>query len=407
MNFNRFFAVALALTTLLAGCSKDEKEHNEIDIEDTNELSIRIMQPGNTRMVDDDVDKEAIVLSNGYLVFTTQSGTSPNFEYTVTKSVKIVSGTAGEGEVSIDDLTSAQGTTVKAIPSTSTHCHVFANYDQSNYNSLNYGKHFDLNILKGEKLSKYSYAYDVNKLVSLNHATNPDVQGVKLVPIFGFEKMDKVASGKTQKFKVEVEVRAIASRIQIKGLKVRGTDDAIESFKVKGIFINNYFTNMPYICKYASNATPIDKGEVEANYPGTIPSVLYDNDDVNGIASGANADRLAVAGANKYWAYNVLPNLGLTRAEIPHVVIRLDIKLTTEYGGQNEIRYLTVTGYKDGTNSLQALSMGNAYTVQHASGYFEFDYDDTTELPEQKNLDGEITIKPIDWTTIPVEPELN
>ena len=386
----------LSAALVFAACSKDAENSVTDASSSSQDVVMKINTPGPVagRAIGGNANGVALEINDGHIVFANSSGD-------ITRMVQIKSsGASGDDQVNVGDLTGMGGATIPKVPTNSTVCYVFANHSLAIVSTMSNMR--DIRAL----------SYAVNDLADGSG-------GVSEVPIYGFGSVSEQTVVSEQRMVAEVDVYAAASRIQVKGMKLKdqtGKYSVINSFTVEGILINNFFPTMK-ATNIFSGISIIDNGSMSEKYTLGDPafayvsySNLYDyqSGGIGTPMTGGDTGYWASSDDTKYWAYNIFPNLlsaGFTSVQLPHVVIELSVQV--EHDGDaavTETRYLTIRGYKNGVTPINNFECGNSYTVGGSTG-FTFDYEDTNNVPEVGTLTGEVVVTPIDWKNTDVEPE--
>lgn len=405
MKIKAILAVAIAAVTM-ASCAKDNGgDINNTPAEGTRNVLMQIETPKATRAIGDNADGEALAISSGHIIFANvNSGEILRFV-----EIRGANDASGNNQVNVSDLTTT-GATIPEVPTNSDICYVFANHGLTGLTS---------SLTNVSQIKALTFAvenmYDAND------------KGVAKVPIFGSGEVKEgtatINSVQQAVMETTVKVNAIGSRIQIKGMKLAdqtAKNSVITSFKVKSIFVNNYYPTMKAMNLF-TGISIVNNGSTKGKYIPTDAAFAYTGFTESLYNYAAAGIGVAMTGAEgtgywadatkaKYWAYNVFPNLlsaGLAKEQLPHIVIEIEAQVEhNNAAAVTETRYLTVKGYTDDvtTNAIENFALGNSYTLGGDTG-FEFDYDDTKDVPEQGTLNGIVKVTPISWKDNSVTPE--
>lgn len=372
MKLKSIMAAALAAVVTLASCSKEDNAVNNPGDAERFMVKISVPTETETRAVEGTSGTTGLTLVGGKILFSGGSGV-------ISKVVTIVAdaATPTADQVKLGDITTG---------------YVFEEIN-SNTTAVTF---------IGAHSSNPTITAGTTNISAVNdHVfTVAQIAGsvVANVPIYGTDTSlttETISSKKT--LVADFSVKAIGSRIQIKGIK---GDATVKSFTVEGIWINNYFPNMPYK-QTLTAGNIVNNGSDVTKYvsPYGAPALA----DVASAMGSKVSDKEYVAGTNQFWAYNVIPNVGLDKAQLPHIIIKLG-NLIDKNDGTHGTRYLTVTGYKVGGTAITTMTGGNSYTFGGTDGLV-FTIDDVTEKPEEKSVQGKVTIQAIAWADNLVTPE--
>ncbi|MEG2366098.1 MAG: hypothetical protein RSB29_05005 [Alistipes sp.] len=207
-----------------------------------------------------------------------------------------------------------------------------------------------------------------------------------------------------------VLVAPLFSRIQIADVK---TDDpAIVSFKLAGVYVDNYYPSF-FLATDKGGAGTIKTvgllGDDLGKSP--TPTVLFDVPaaPVLSVAKKVTAMMAATTPApNSLWAYNVTPNLGGV-VNAPRVIVKLvDVVVKDPSGGGNITiagpKYLTIKSFVDGTKPVDNFVAGNVYNVP--TDAFNFKLTDLGDTPNASNINVVVIVKVKPWALVSVTPQL-
>jgi hypothetical protein len=214
---------------------------------------------------------------------------------------------------------------------------------------------------------------------------------------------------------VEVPIRALTSRIQIKKItggvfEYKDSEDedqqiTIDNFTVEGIYINNYYSEMTVASTWPSAVVNHLQDVTKYTTAGTAPYSSTGNGYKLADAPLAQADNsliVAPADNSKVWAYNVFPTSesAANNANVPHIIIKLSSVTFTDSGtgAQNTLtnQYLTIAKImtQGGSATVNAFLPNNSYTFND----IVFDYSKLSPLPEATEIDVLVTVDLIKWT---------
>ena len=399
-------ALAFASLLTLASCSKEENG-KDLNNGDKTAVTLKVSydKPLGSRAVGEAVlDGDEISLGLGHIFFTNASGLIYNH-------IEIINGTAGENQVALSAISSASGATLTGINASATKCYILS---KANVTIPFIGA--ATNISEIEDL-----AMSVSDLADAKGA-------VTNVPVWGEGSLNKVSDPAT----VTVSMKPLASRLQIKKITAENytyTDDqsqnhtiAITSYKIKGIFVNNYYSQMKVGSTYP--AALVNNGSTVLNYNPTASGTgsyvstgtgakLYDWDTAGvGVATGLSyspdsefygtgADELTTP----VWAYNVFPTPASTIASVPHIIVMFsEVKWTLDGGSENTLTdyFLTVKGLKKSSVALESIDKGNVYTFAD----IRFNQNQLTDVPEVQTISALVDVEIMKWKDNAVEADI-
>ena len=178
----------------------------------------------------------------------------------------------------------------------------------------------------------------------------------------GFTQGDDASNGNKQ-FTVAVELTPIVSRIQIKKVSA---DATITSFKLEGIYIDNFYPQMTIGGAFTSitiqHAT--DKATFDATQVPYTTTNLYDEDKAAGLVQNPFG-----ATTPQVYGYQIFPTTSTAHENVPYIILKISNIVTSSAATRNIIPtgtyYVAVKAYKDKTSSapVTTFSAGNIYTV--------------------------------------------
>lgn len=227
--------------------------------------------------------------------------------------------------------------------------------------------------------------------------------------------------------KVEATLTPVASRFELKDLVANHkpadwTGAEIESFTVKGIYINRFYpwgllsgadvANHDQIARGddKANYTKEKYGAIMYNYNGTGEkaydfSYMCDGDDISASYTYAAATGTETfiqkatlnpidENTDNWYGYQILPGAA------PHLVIALDVKYD-DGNADAQPKYLVVENYKSGDTRLAQTERGHVYQIST----LEFDASNLVDVPYQgtKTVTAKITVAA--WEAVPITPD--
>lgn len=364
----KFFAIAaIAATTLFASCSKDngsETTNNGTDIKVT--MKIGGMQ---TRALNAEaIGAKAAILNDGYIVFTTAAGQ-------ITKVVEF--GAAKP----ITPAMLAAGKQITQVPGVSANVTLFGNIPAS------------LTVPTAGNISA------IKALLADVTSQKDATEGVDRVTLYGGDAIGGTAPNYTSTF----DIKPIAARIEIAGIAPKA-GSVLTSFKVDGIFINNYFLNERLD---GAKNTAAGNGLVNNGAGGntTYGAVAPYN-----VAGFPMSDYDLTSGltqptAPAVWAYNVFaPSNQTAVTDHTHVIIRVSSIVTSDGSTFSDPQYVTIKRFKNTSTTalLDYLAAGHVYglgTIYIAPENLSPEAED-----EYKSVTVEADV--VNWIPVAVEPEM-
>lgn len=169
------------------------------------------------------------------------------------------------------------------------------------------------------------------------------------------------ASNGNKNYKADIKLTPIVSRIQIKKVSV-DADETISSFKLLGIYVDNYYPSMTIGGDFSSitinkASGPADFAATSAPYNTTL---LFNADEATGLTQSPTP---------QVYGYQFFPTTGTDLSNVPYIILKLtnvkksdtatrDISPSTTY-------YVAVKAYKDETTSAGVTTFlpGKIYTI--------------------------------------------
>jgi hypothetical protein len=215
------------------------------------------------------------------------------------------------------------------------------------------------------------------------------------VTLFGGD----VIKTETSKLVARFNLTPIVARIEIAKISSTKSSD-ITSFKVNGIFINNYYEaitlegNAPAIAKKNTATTDFVGGS--AAYPGEYNGILYDYTSSSGQSLGATtSSTLYVPQTGNAWVYNLLAPKTSTPYALtaPHIVIAISNIQTNNGTDYDDTWYLTITNLVYNGEKITHLEPGKVYLIQHIN----FSHTNIQPEPEMQSMSVEVEVSLVAW----------
>lgn len=367
-----FAAVSLFLG--FTSCSNDDVVGEVSNSKETKSLFLKISNgdiatygTGPTVVDNTDVD-----FNNGIIYFVNSDGMILKY-YTLTDNA------SNDDNIKFSEIEA--GTTIENLPGSVSNVHIVGNYTGS-----------------PSLATSGNITAVTNKLLTV--ASQHDIENVNL---YGTNTI--VAAGPLQpnRYTCTINLRPTVARIELTDITASGV---ITSFKVDGIFIDNYYSQAT-INSTLNIANLQDNGTTAANfvggstvYPASLTPAIYDYytsplESVSNVVALADAD---------VWRYSLFANnMG---SETPRIIIRLsEIETTLESNITiSGTRFITIRGFKSGSTSLTGIKSGEIYNI--GAGALVFDESNLTITPNEDKIEVEVTVTLAKWKVIPITPEL-
>lgn len=386
----------IATTFLVVACNNDN-DHASIPEEDTQSVFMKYNPANELRSVEGSASGQTAEFLSA-LVYFLDNAADP-----IVYAVRSV-GAASGSTATIAQLVA--GVEFTGIPESVTQVYIVGNYNSSDINNNTAAfpitPGITLSTIQATILNIQEVAYP--RLNATNYTELLTIlDGSANIVAYDDNPAGWTGSGTPASgdYYANVTISPVNARIEMNELAYTGT---LTSFEVEGIYINNYYANMPLnlqttdpgttFTNNGSTASFYDRSNV--NFAYTNYSTLYD------IVEDAVTPAGGVATVNPgtgVWAYHVFGN----HNPVPHIIIKFTDVI--DAGGNNVgERYLTVRGFTQNSNSqeLSTLSRGNIYQIASLA----FDDNDLQILPETEaiNIWVQVTVTP--WSTVPVTPIL-
>jgi hypothetical protein len=376
---SKFLNIASAAVLLLAagltGCTREEAN-------DENATRSMFLQVGTatTRATTDAVGEDEAELSTGYVFFTTTGGS-------ITKILEITENDAYNSETEPDQVSIGQlkaGVPILNVPASSMQVHVFSTL----------GNDVDLSgVAVGDNISDC-------KETALPVATLFDEGGVATVPLYGSGPINSTSV--VGEFTANVQVVPVAGRVELTQISAKSD---IKSFKVEGVYVNYYYTQLGIAGAVLDGGDLLNNGTDKDKYAAgesgyTTAGQLYDEPGTGSVA------KVVTFGTDEVLAYNLLAPASGTY--FPHLIVKLSTIVTENaadaatYAGKTwflTVRNVELTSAPGANLNFRA---GNVYNI----GNLEFGLADLTTVPELANISVEVKVTVKKWTPNAVTPIL-
>lgn len=361
----KYFTLAIVALLMVgaSSCSKDDViDNGDGSGKETKSVFLKISNGPSTRAEVPTQTAEPVAFNSGHLYFTSDDGTILRYH------------SIGDGEdFTVAELTA--GKNITNLPSTVTQVYVVGN--------TNVTAATNISIVKAQTLEVQSQGTIGN------------------VNLYGEQK---TFVGASPTFTAAVTLAPTVARIELKDITAK-PESRITSFKVAGIFIDNYYADATV---YETLGTLVDNSELLAadftdkstNYPKKLNPSIYD---WGTWASAASTKKANPTNADNVWGYNVFATRGEATpivSVVPRIIIRLtDIETS---GGISfpSPQFITIKGFKE----VSAIKSGHVYTI--GAGALMFDETNLTPNPNDKPISVEVTVTLAKWVPVEVTPVL-
>lgn len=382
---------ALVAMVAVTSCTKENLEKSQAAQPKTVVLKLANPTVGTTRTDSDSGKDQSATLTTGVIVFTLNN--------VITRYADI----AADGDAVYTEPT---GTTVPKVSITAATAGIeFTNISADRVYVVGNRTSAQLTALPSQNtegkmttsvnisavVSDAASLLDVTSAATMSNGTHSNVA------MFGFGNIITEDSGLT--YIAEAKIAPTVARLEVK--EVFGQD---VSFKLNGIFVNNYNTQANLDGTLASTNELKNNGHYTTNYVDTYHAeVLRDwSATTLGTPDGDATVGLSVKPA-KVWGYNIIAAKSLVANDkkLPRIVLSLsevkDAVGEDVLDGANQIsqKYITVTGFNDGTNPITEFKAGYVYTITKIS----FRKSDLTDEPELKDrvINATVTVSVLPW----------
>jgi hypothetical protein len=379
--------IAVMTATIgLTACVKEEVNigGNGDGVDDSNvnqskNVTLKIMSgtsPFGTRATENAVSSKTITFNEGWLMFVSEQNN-------ITKVMKITVGQQNvmtDASVDISLLTKTDGTEIPNVPGHSKSAYVVGN----------------LPNVQGVAVPVTGGSLTAFRQNLIHFATQNDITNITL---FGGD-MIKLEN---QKNVARFNVIPLMARIEIEKISSFDSKSDIESFKIDGIFINNYYEQITLdgnaTATTVYNKNVADFAEGTQAYPVNYKEMLYDYRSAAGQSLGIlDGDTSYILSPGKAWAYNLLAPVTSSAGTIsmPHIVLRLSDIQTKSGLAYNGEWYLTVSGLVDKNGKIDKLKPGTIYSIKN----LKFAQSNIQPDPEMDTIDVNVEVTIVEWDII-------
>lgn len=394
----KLFFLALAMGAAIS-CSTENVEGTS-GVENGVLVKLVSAESTSTRGVGKHVGAVKAVLNDGAIYFTTAAGGIQSY-VTLTGGANANDAYDAANHTVGVTVASTTGFTVQNLPGSVSKVYVIGNFPASTLPTTG-------NISQ----------FNTETSISVNSQYNAATGGVEKVTLQGSSNL----TGTNPNLTATVLVKPIVARMEIGRVTAQGR---IKSFKLKGIYINNFHNTMGIEGRVASEEVfigPDQKNEysdaTNATYPLNGVLAEWNTTSFVGLAtSTVGYGPVANPTADDVWAFNILaPQATANNAALPHVIIKIsDVVVVDDHGTSDPsddtddavtyggTKWLTIRNYyKTGVSVPMALlEPGNVYRIgdvyQSNKGDITFDEDDLTDDPELATINVQVTANIMTW----------
>ncbi|MCD8193974.1 MAG: hypothetical protein LUD74_05410 [Tannerellaceae bacterium] len=389
------FLATLGVVGLVSACS--DSDHPAINTPEEGKavfLQIKSGKQGETRAAEPSQTGEAAELLSAIIYFLNDAN--------VVEEVRTVGSEAG-ADATIESL--EDGTQFTNIPPSVTRVYVVGNYNSADQAGVDAdfptAAGTTLSDIEGVVLNIQQVAYPAlaaagtgaaaptglltvmtGNAALVEYASDPD----------GWEGVGTPAN---EDFYAEMTLVPINSRLEI--LEITYTGTAYTSFTLEGIYINNFYAQLPLSLDTDGYTVTNSGSDPDLYTPGNAASpynyytTLYD-----AVGTTPSPVGTAITSGAGTWAYHVFSDTD----EVPHIVLKLTALTTAGGTTVATPRYVTVTGFLQGGTPVTTFARNTIYQIADLS----FGDGDITVLPETENINVWIAVEVQPWLTVPVTP---
>lgn len=318
------------------------------------------------------VDNADIDFSGGIIYFVNSDGM-------ILKHYTLTVNATSETNINFSDI--QDGTTIENLPGSVSSVYVVGNYTGSP------------SLATSGNISAVT-----NKVLTV--ASQHDIENVNL---YGTNTIVPVGPTEPNKYTCAINLRPTVARIELTDITASGV---ITSFKVDGIFIDNYYSQAT-INSTLEIENLQDNGTTSGDfvggstvYPASLTPAIYDYY----TSPLESASKVVALADDDVWRYSLFAKT--IGSEIPRIIIRLsEIETTPESDITiSGTRFITIRGFKSGSTSLSVIKSGEIYNI--GAGDLVFDESNLAITPNEAKIEVEVTIALAKWKVVPITPEL-
>lgn len=314
--------------------------------------------------------RETVLFNNGWLLFVSA-------QHNVTKVMEITKANPSvldDSSVDISLLIQTDGVEIADVPGHSQSVYVVGNLP-ARFAAPTVGA--SLTEMK-QKLIDFSSQGDINN-----------------VTLFG----GNLIRNENSRLVASFPLAPIVARIEIGKISSTNSGD-ITSFKVDGIFINNYYEqitlegNAPAAAKKNTGTSGYVEGS--AAYPDIYKGVLFDYKSAPGQSLGtATLPNVYVPQTGNAWTYNLLAPQTTAQPALtaPHIVIAISDIQTNNGVSYSDTWYLTITSLVCNKQKIASLVPGKVYSIRHIN----FSHTNIQPEPEMETMGVDVEVSLVEW----------
>jgi len=389
------FLALLAVCAVLSGCSKNE-DPTPPPVDPVRDLTLRIAEPETRAVSGSEANKaNPVVFSDGELfLYDIAERILDTYTFTSTGRTDL-----SQKIIAISDVTGGSEVVLSNVPGEITHAAIAGN-------SSVFGTNFEDTYASGSMASVKSYNVFPK---SQYNSTTLNLAGATL---FGEGAMQTESDTKKT---VSITLRPHAARLEIGGITAVTNENGVSvtQYHVNGIYINNYYPSISLdggtlggLVNHGQGGTSI-YNEGKTTYTAAMKGVIYDSDKTNFFGNSLDALTKYPTGSNdgSVWTYNLLASNRASTSLAPQIIIQVqevDADNSVDYSG---LKYISVGRLLDGNNTeITHFEAGKVYTI--SANDFKFTVDGVKDEPNAGEIDLHVKVSQIEWTTVPVRPEI-
>ncbi|MCD8164859.1 MAG: hypothetical protein LUE93_01195 [Bacteroides sp.] len=387
---------ACSVAVIAAGCS--EKDPVEpVHTGETKSVYLRINtgEQGSPRDDQESQTRQKAPLVSAIIYFL--DGTTDPIIYNV-RTVGVT------GNITMNDLSG--GYEFTGVPSTVSQVYIVGNYNSADQNEVS----VRFPTIAGGRFSDMEDIVLNIQQVAFGELSDGTETGGLLTVMTGASGLEEYGTGTNDwtgtaqpengDLYANVTIAPINSRIEIVQFTYTGE---LQSFTLEGIYINNYYQNLPLsldltgytVTNNGSDVTLYDRTDTD-NYAYSYYTTLQDY--VNSAQTAITGTRV-IAPANGTWAYHVFGDSD----PVPHIIVKFIDVVTSAGATIATPLYLTVRGFRDGNGAeIESFEPNTIYKITNLA----FSDSDLGILPEEETINIWVNVEIATWETVEVTPIL-
>lgn len=368
-NFKYLTLVIAALLIGFSSCSKDDVTKGGTE-NDAKSVFLKISNAPVTYAAGAHQANGSLSFSSGHLYFTDDAGTILRYHSVGDKD-------AG-ADFNMSELSSGSGKEITELPSTVAAVYVVGNtQDLPNKTNISAVKAHMLNV-----------------------ASQVQVTAGNIVNLYG-ENTKLTQVGETNSYNATVNIAPTVARIELFDITATG---GVTSFKVAGIFVDNYYATASVDGTISSalvynGADALKFSDNSTSYPKSLTPSIYDWYSKR-LASDEKVVKLK---DDAVWGYNLFAKTN-GENDVPRIVIILNDIVTSGGASFANPQFITIKGFNNGDDALKTIEPGNVYTI--ASAGFSFDQTNLTPDPNMETKAVSVNVTVSSWVNVPITPSM-